>query len=305
MRHRGFTLIELLVVIAIISLLIALLLPAVQQAREAARRTQCRNNLKQLGLSLHNYHDTHGAFPPGWIGANAAGSNTHAPSGFGWAAHLLPQVDQSALYNQMDFKASCFDPVNNALAVKTVLAVYRCPTDPSTNLWKMVDESDPPVFMTNLPTANYVGSFGTQGFEEICVDPPFPAAQCQGDGVFYHNSVTRIRDLTDGSSNTLLVGEHRTDTRAVVTLGGSEPEWHSTWVGYVAGGDEAAARILGVSDHTPNHPALHIEDYSSWHTGGVYLLMGDGHVRFLSDNVDLKVWQGIATRGGGELLGEF
>jgi prepilin-type N-terminal cleavage/methylation domain-containing protein len=304
-RRQGFTLIELLVVIAIIAVLIALLLPAVQQAREAARRSQCLNNLKQLGLALHNYHDNHGAFPPGWVGANGPlGSDMEALNGFGWGAHVLPYVDQQPLYNQLNFKASCFNPATNALAMKTVLSVFRCPSDPSTDSWTIFDEATGSTALASLPTANYVGSFGTEGAEDLCTGPQFPGAKCAGDGVFYHNSVTRIRDLTDGTSNTLIIGEHRTDTRSVITAGG-EPEWHSTWVGYIAGGQEAAARILGVSDHTPNHHDQHMDDFASWHTGGVHLLMGDGRVRFLTENVDTNLWKGLATRSGGELIGEF
>jgi len=121
--------------------------------------------------------------------------------------------------------------------------------------------------------------------------------------MFYHNGNTKIRDLTDGTSNTVMVGEHRTDTSAAALAAG--PAWHSTWIGMVAGGEEAHARFLGVSDHTPNHPSLHIDDYSSWHTGGVHLLMGDGRVRFVTQSIDLGVFRGMATRAGGELLGEF
>ena len=304
MRRRGFTLIELLVVIAIIAILIALLLPAVQQAREAARRSQCINNLKQLGLAMHNYHDSHGAFPPGWIGATPAGANMEEISGFAWGAHLLPYVDQGPLYNQANFHTSCFDVTTNSAVLKAVLPVFRCPTDPSRELWTIFEEANPSNALATLPTANYVGSFGTEGAEDLCENPPFPAAQCRGDGVLYHNSVTRMRDLTDGSSNTLMVGEHRTDTRSIITAGG-EPPWHSTWVGFIAGGEEPSARIVGVSDHTPNHPDQHMDDYASWHTGGVHLLMGDGRVRFLTENVDLNLWKAVATRQGGEVLGDF
>ncbi len=307
-RHRrhGFTLIELLVVIAIIAVLIALLLPAVQQAREAARRSQCQNNLKQIGLSLHNYHDTHAVFPPGWIGVSGGTHDTEGASGFSWAAHILPYLDQAPLYNRLNLNSACYVSPANDAALQGVLTVYRCPSDPSPNRWDLKDEANPATTLATLPIANYVASFGTEGYEDLCepgVMPGFPNAQCAGDGMFFHNGKVAMRDLTDGSSNTLMVGEHRTDTTAAVVAAG--PPWYSTWVGYVAGGEEAAARFLGVSDHTPNHPALHIDDYHSWHTGGVHLLMADGRVRFVTQSIDLGLFRGLATRRGGEVVGEW
>ena len=303
-RRTGFTLIELLVVIAIIAILIALLLPAVQQAREAARRSQCVNNLKQLGLALHNYHDTHNALPPGWIGVTGNVPDMEGNSGFAWGAHILPQMDQAPLYNQLNFNRECYDTNFNAIAMNTVLPAFRCPTDPSTDRWRIAEEGNPTNFLATLPTANYVGNFGTEGPEDVCAAAPFPNAQCTADGVFYHNSVTRLRDLIDGSSNTVMLGEHRTDTRPT-TIAATGMEWHSTWVGNVAGGEEAAVRFLGVGDHTPNHPSLHIDDFSSWHTGGVHFLFGDGRVRFVNENVDHVLFHGVLTRSGGEVLGEF
>ncbi len=293
--RSGFTLIELLVVIAIIAVLIALLLPAVQQAREAARRSQCINNLKQLGLALHTYHDSMNAFPPGWIGVQGGIPNMQGPSGFAWGSHILPYIDQTPLYNQVNFNVSCTDP-NNAVARQAVISVFRCPTDPSTSTWGIPEEGNPTTILATLPTANYVGSFGTQGFEDICENPPFPAAQCTSDGMFFHNSSTRMRDVVDGTSNTVFLGEHRTNTAL---------DWHSTWVGVVPNGEEAIARVLAVSDHTPNHPALHIDDFSSWHTGGVHLLFGDGRVRFITQNIDTNVFKAMASRMGGEIMGDF
>ena len=294
-RRRAFTLIELLVVIAIIAVLIALLLPAVQQAREAARRSQCINNLKQHGLALHNYHDTFNVFPPGWIGVQGGISHMEGPSGFAWGSHLLPNLDQGPLYNQINFKASLLDPSND-IARRSVLGVFRCPSDPSTDTWELGEEGNPTNILATLPTANYVGSFGTEGAEDLCVAAPFPASQCLGDGMFSHNSKFRIADITDGTSNTILLGEHKSDR----TL-----NWHSTWVGLVPGGEEATARFLGASDHTPNSPASHIDDFSSWHTGGVHLLFGDGRVRFLTQSVDLGTFRAITTRAGSEVMGDY
>ena len=294
-RRRAFTLIELLVVIAIIAVLIALLLPAVQQAREAARRSQCINNLKQHGLALHNYHDTYAAFPPGWIGVQANAAHVEGPSGFAWGAHTLPYIDQAPLYSQINFNVSLLDPSND-VARKTVIGVFRCPSDPSSETWPLGEEGNPTNILTTLPSANYVGSFGTLGPEDLCVAAPFPASECRGNGMFSHNSKIRMADIVDGTSNTILLGEHRSDR----TL-----NWNSTWFGMVPGGEEAHARFIAVSDHTPNHPAAHIDDFSSSHIGGVHLLFGDGRVRFLSQSIDLGVFHAITTRAGGEVTGEF
>ena len=153
-KERGFTLVELLVVIAIIGVLVALLLPAVQAAREAARRSQCSNNLKQLAIALHNYHDNFSTFPPGWIGVTRPLPDTEGPSGFAWGAQLLPYVDQTPLFNQVNYQVSCFATPANAPALSAVLTVYRCPSDPSPNLWPIKEEADPTVTLATLPTAN-------------------------------------------------------------------------------------------------------------------------------------------------------
>lgn len=294
-QRRAFTLIELLVVIAIIAVLVALLLPAVQQAREAARRSQCINNLKQIGLALHNYHDTHNVLPPGWIGAQGGGPDMEGPSGFGWAMHILPNVDQAILYGQINPGLPLLHPAND-IARKTVIKSFRCPTDPGPDNWDIHEEADPTIVITRLPSATYVGSFGTEGAEYLCSASPFPNAQCKGNGVFSHNSSTRLAELIDGTSNTILVGEHKSNS----SLG-----WNSTWVGFVPEGEEATARFLGVADHTPNHPASHFDDFSSHHTGGVHFLFGDGRVRFVTQSIDLGLFQGLATKAGGEVTGEF
>ncbi len=292
--RRGFTLIELLVVIAIIAILIALLLPAVQQAREAARRTQNRNQLKQVGLALHNYHDTHGVFPPGWIGVTGGSAHVNGPSGFGWATFILPQMEQANLYEQLNFS----EPVTsaaNTLARGTYLPIFRNPSDSGPESWDIHNE-DSGAVITRLPMANYVGNFGTTELED-CEDLPV-GQTCTGNGMFFHNSAVRFRDVTDGTSNTLHVGERRTREDA-------DPAWFSTWVGVVAGGEEAMARVLGVADHTPNHPASHFDDFSSPHSGGVFFLFVDGRVRFVTENIDQAVFQGLATRKGHEITGEF
>ncbi|REJ89129.1 MAG: DUF1559 domain-containing protein [Planctomycetota bacterium] len=297
---RGFTLIELLVVIAIIAILIALLLPAVQQAREAARRTQCKNNLKQLGLALHNYHDAHLCFPSGWIGVDTGIPTAHdGVNGVGWGAMILPYLDQSSLYNRLNSDFAIENPVNDPFRLNT-LTVFQCPSDPKPDRFEIEEEGSPGTVICELPTANYAACFGTVELDG-CENAPGTApvastGQCLGDGAFYHNSLVRIRDITDGTSNTFLVGERATNDQ----LG-----WFTTWVGRVAEGEEAFQRVLGSLDHTPNDPVAHFDDYSSQHEGGAQFVLADGHVRFISENMNLFVYRAVGTISGGEVVGEF
>ena len=217
--RSGFTLIELLVVIAIIAVLIGLLLPAVQKVREAAARTQCVNNLKQIGLALHNHHDTRGRFPPGYSsGVDAQGEDTGP--GWGWAAFLLPYMEQQPLFAQIDVKVAIETPTHAAARV-TRIKSYLCPSDNPPILFTAAKRDTAGNVLTpicQLATANYAGMFGR--FE--------PGVD--GDGLFYRNSDLRIADVTDGTSSTLMVGER-------VYLFGE-----TTWVGSgVSSGTNCAA----------------------------------------------------------------
>ena len=292
--RKGFTLIKLLVVITIISILIALLLPAVQQAREAARRTQCGNRLKQIGLALHNYHANFSTFPSGWIGAQADLPDVEGVNGFGWATMILPMMEQSPLYNRLNFHVS-ISAAENAIARSTVIPSYRCPSDSSTDFWDIEMEGSPGTVLATLPTANYIGSFGPEEMED-CETLAGTGQQCASSGSFYHNSNVRFRDFLDGTSNTYICGERRT----VAELG-----WHSTWGGVIPGGREAFAGILGGADHTPNHPLAHFDDFSSSHGGGAHFLFADGNVRFVTENIDTGVYQSLSTLQGDELVGNF
>jgi prepilin-type N-terminal cleavage/methylation domain-containing protein len=301
-RSRGFTLIELLVVIAIIAILIALLLPAVQQAREAARRTQCKNNMKQLGLALHNYHDVHNTFPSGWIAVDPQ-TRQQSPhdgvNGAGWGTMILPNLDQASLYNLFNANLAIQDPANIPF-IDNVIPAWQCPSDPKPDRWKIEEEGSAGTVLAELPTANYIGVFGTEELDG-CENSPgtapvTSAGQCRGDGMFYHHSKTRFRDITDGTTNTFMLGERRTDT---------ELGWYSTWPGMVSEGEEAFQRILGSADHVPNDPVAHLDDFSSHHVGGAQFVLGDGSVRFISENIDHGLYQSLATIQGGEVVGEF
>ncbi|HEV7282513.1 MAG TPA: DUF1559 domain-containing protein [Pirellulaceae bacterium] len=286
MRSRSaFTLVELLVVIAIIGVLVALLLPAVQYAREAANRMSCGNNLKQIGLAMHNYHDVHRRLPPGWIGAT---DNPASPSGWGWASMILPQMEQGPLYDQIDFNLPVAHAANSDVR-SVVIPSFLCPSDGSEEQW----EHDGLTFARS----NYVASFGTFEIEE---------APANGDGVFYRLSKTKFASITDGLSNTLLVGERNSKID------------YSTWSG-VADIEQPFARVVGSADHPPNeeheeeeeehpvspqqeeeHEHRHMDDFSSNHATGAHFVFGDGSVHLINDQIDLIVYRGLATRAGGE-----
>jgi prepilin-type N-terminal cleavage/methylation domain-containing protein len=282
---KGFTLVELLVVIAIIGILIALLLPAVQAAREAARRSSCLNNMKQMGLALHNYHDVHGRLPPGWIGYVPS---TNAPdpegvTGWGWASMILPYMEQGNVTQNLLRSDLAITDAANANARVLSLPVYICPSDSGDPVFDLnaEDGSGP---MLKLAKANYIGVFGTLEIE----DTP-----SNSNGAFYHHSRVRFADISDGLSQTLVTGER------------SSKLDYSTWTGVVPGAAEAMARIVGSADHTPNHASGHLDDFSSRHPGGTHFMLGDGSVRFISDSINLQTYQGLTTRAGGEVVGEF
>ncbi len=293
MRHSrtGFTLVELLVVIAIIGILVALLLPAVQMAREAARRMSCSNNLKQVGLALHNYHDAHRRLPPGWVGTDPATRRALATGepGWGWASMILPYLEQENVSdNLIVFERSLLDPVHRA-AREQVLPVYKCPSDAGDLLvFDLGREDDPATTLVRLAAANYVGVFGTSELHD-CESVPL-GVECRGNGIFAHNSKTRFADIDDGLSNTFMVGER------------SSRYGYSTWVGAASEGDEALARILGVADHAPNSAQAHLDDFSSQHPQGAHFLMADGSVQMIVESMDLAEYRALATRQGNEIL---
>jgi prepilin-type processing-associated H-X9-DG protein len=245
--------------------LTALILPAVQQAREAARRTQCRNNLKQLGLALHNYHDRHRTLPPGYVSLYDSNGNDTGP-GWGWLSFLLPDLEQSTAYQQINFLTGIEAP-DNAIMRKQTFPLLQCPSDDVRQYWpaKKYDIVTGTVLNTicDVGSSNYVGMLG---ISEPGVD---------GEGVFFRNSRIAFRDITDGLSQTNMAGErsHR--------LG------EATWTGSVTGALLAGDPSDGVGQNSGN---------------GVQFLFADGHVSFLPPSMDYRSYLALATRAGRETL---
>jgi prepilin-type N-terminal cleavage/methylation domain-containing protein/prepilin-type processing-associated H-X9-DG protein len=298
-RRMGFTLIELLVVIAIIAILIGLLVPAVQKVREAAARVQCQNNLKQIGIGMHNYHGAWKRFPPGLTSQAATLDGPSLGPGWGWAAHLLPYLEQGNVQRQIDFSKDIADPANAQARVMS-LPIFRCPSDaPLGDTFTVIDSAGAAI--CDVAFANYVamaGVYEVTGFPDTSNGLP---------GVMLRNSRVRVIDITDGSSNTLFVGE-RASKRSPQT----------TWVGAVTGAsvppqnpayDYEGPGILVLTNsgtiadgRVPNNPLDHVEDTNSMHMQGVNFLFGDGSVRIIQNTISPSVWVGITTRAGGEAV---
>jgi prepilin-type N-terminal cleavage/methylation domain-containing protein len=310
-RHRrGFTLIELLVVIAIIAILIALLLPAVQQAREAARRTQCRNNLKQIGLALHNYESSFTLFPPSSTSGFGRGVWNFATFGesdprvhlHSFASLLLPYIDQATLYNQINYGTSSLGLANRALAAQ-VLTVYRCPSYTGTTfsedpLYRNIDATPAD---NNFALRNYV-AFGARTVLGLSGAAP-------AEGVMYPGSTTKFRDITDGTSNTVAIVETR-DQNSAVWIDGTSAAVAARWFNLTA--PPTYAGTTNAINYKPYFPGGifpnsigQLYGPSSQHTAGAHHLLCDGSVRFVSENIDVAVYDSIVTRASGEIVGEF
>jgi prepilin-type N-terminal cleavage/methylation domain-containing protein len=285
MRIHGFTLVELLVVITIIGILISLLLPAVQAAREAARRMQCANNLKQIGLGLHLYHEANRCLPDGWTGNDPITRRPlfDGPPGWGWAAQVLPYVEQSGVYNTMMHMDKWVTDSQNATARETVIRLFRCPSD--------IGQDTSSIGGYQVATANYVGVFGAMEVCETC-EAVAGGGQCVGDGVFYHNSRLPFSDIRDGLSQTFMVGER-----------GVKMDYYSTWVGLFPDAEHPPARIVGESLSPPNATTDEPHNFSSFHPLGTNFLLADGSARMVSDQIDEKAYHALCTRGKGDVVG--
>jgi prepilin-type processing-associated H-X9-DG protein/prepilin-type N-terminal cleavage/methylation domain-containing protein len=338
-QSAAFTLIELLVVIAIIAVLIALLLPAVQSAREAARRSQCVNNLKQIGLALLNYEQALGTFPPGYVSSvdiritnacNMDMENQHGVdlgAGWAWGSMILPYLEQQPVYNTINFNLSVAFAANNTCSL-TPLSIYLCPSDPGPSVVPVFEDPPDPAnpgsfnathIVDTLSRGNYVGMYG---LGEICAQsnaldtPNNNGLGPQGThaGVFYRNSATKIAAITDGTSNTIAVGERSHNLSYVTWVARSIDGWLGK-TSLVEGGtdqfnpspEECWTQIMGpvgLEDglRTINNPEAHVEDYWSRHPGGANMLFGDGSVHFLKASINPIPWRALATRSFGEVI---
>ena len=295
--ERGFTLIELLAVIAIIGTLCALLLPAVQAAREAARRAGCANNLRQMGLALHGYHDAHGSFPMGYVAASDRDPYNTSP-GWGWGAMILPHIEQTPLFGSANFALPVERPENLTARV-AVVASYICPADrnPGTYIAERDDGSSVGVFQTN----SYAACYGAG----LAIDDQ-PGS---GNGLFRRNLVVRISDVRDGTSGTIAVGERgaclvRTPWAGTPSGAVSSFTPNSGFAGYPAGaiGRGAELVVAHVDDIQFNAPGTGPDDFYSPHPLGGYFLFADGSARFVRDSVDLHVLRALCTRDHGEIV---
>ena len=321
--QRAFTLIELLVVIAIIAILIALLLPAVQQAREAARRTQCRNNLKQLGIAMHNYHDTHLIFPNN----SMEDINWTAQSKGSALVRILPFIDQAPLYNSLNFNLFMVEQQalpNGRYIRQVVIPGYQCPSDD----WPERAGGNPANWNETNAKTNYAPSMGAQQMDSNGGGCP---TYVYGGGYFNNGSVghgntlslqqvsglfsrmtacSRIRDITDGTSNTILMGEIRPYCSDHARDGG----WahvNSIWIATAApiNFQTCPNQGQGNGGSPLNCNSVNIwttsQGFKSRHTGGAHFVLSDGSVKFLSENIDYATYQRLGDRHDGQTVGDF
>jgi len=307
---KGFTLIELLVVIAIIAILIALLLPAVQQAREAARRSTCKNNMKQLGLALHNYLETHRVFPPSQLASGSCQSGASNPSACSMNLNglvlLLPYIDQAPLYNKFNFNAAFDTRVDDA-------GTPMCAGTASGNISVAQAQPNPSVFdCPSDASASYNAGYRFKTNYDFVV--PYAHKTCSiwvtrgktTKTMFEDGSKCQAKDITDGMSNTAMMGE----TRKACCLNGANAEWYGR--GWVEVGVNFAHNYPNRFERLPwNPPSANFDILGDWtntgsfHEGGCHLLLADGGVRFLSENVHSSIRSNLDLIADGNVLGEF
>ncbi len=321
-KNKGFTLVELLVVIAIIGILIAMLLPAVQAAREAARRLQCAGRYKQVGVALHNYHSSHNRFPPGmivWTGATPAacgprGTSPNYYAGWSWGAFSLPFLEQDEIYEMIDFSfISYYDlPSHNAgtntntLASTQKIPIFLCPSDPQNGeLVALTGQGsfDPSHEHADIRQSNMLGVADSHNWS--CGLPKgwpkqLNAGSPPANGVMAEREGCKISEITDGTSTTLIVGE---------TTGGGPGThmghlWASWNVADVSDGINGFSTVPG-GGSWPSTPGLYGEarpgGFSSFHPGGCHFLMADGSVHFIDEMIEQRTLEALATRAWGDV----
>ena len=313
--HPGFTLVELLVVIAIIGTLVGLLLPAVQAAREAARRSSCINNIKQLGLGLLNYHDARSAFPGATLGDFRW---TCGPKALGPLVMILPYIEETARYNRFDLTKDFNDPVNVTAAGGTMPPLtFLCPSYGGTR--SAVANHYCPGTGVNFTTGVtcYLGVRGTANdYSNRATRGVFGLLSTGNTNLYNGNphanpATTRIKDILDGTSKTFIYGEFRPDSQIVVGQSTSiapDNRWCPWSLGHVLEGSGSTKTML----YSPNQVAgfTHYtqwasHSFSSLHTGGVHMLRADASAAFVNDNIDITIWRNLATIAGGETNTNF
>ena len=339
-NRKGVTILDVLVVLVILVVLAAVLLPGVGRHGEASRRSDCKNKLKQIGLAMHNYLETHNTFPPGWVAVRGPSSGEQERSAYGWGTYIIPFIESSPLYKSIDFKAD--DPTFQTQAqfsfrqfAQTAMPIYRCPSD-------LGESQDRTSSVALMGTTNYVGNFG--------VGIPLLEHESQMmQGVFGCNSRIRIRDLRDGTTNVVLAGERLLPRVGTAwTEGRLDGPFNSYWAGIPRGtnplaivgtvtdgditeldSDEAMLnhkgqlngynrvpqQVRGIAiNKTINGQRVSSGElvgksvsggFNSYHPGGAQIMLGDGSVKFVSESVDPNTWINLMRRSDGEQLGEF
>jgi len=294
---RGFTIVELLVVIAIIGILVALLLPAVQAAREAARRMSCANHLRQLTLAIHNYESAFKVMPPG--------SYHTAPHAFSWglAAYLLPFMEEAAAFESIDFtNPHCGNHIKGIQVTgqndpsSKPIATLLCPSDPLSGLSLLSGPLGPLPFSGDCGVLHPADYLGMAGSNDPNVTGTFSGCggMLDGNGMMYSRSFRKFRDVLDGTSNTMLIGE-----RAI--------PYDLGWGWPICGGHECEHYVssgLGLlqGNHNPSEYFIHTQHFWSWHPGGCHISMVDGSVRFFNYSINYDTYLSLSTRGGSEVI---